>query len=85
MTDHMTTEMFHLTPVDAESYVNGDNLLLTVLPGDLETVQVTLPNANFSAVAGELFEVELALVDAYGNPLEEDSAVLVIVEIEQGI
>ncbi len=74
------TLQLQVEPTDAESVVEGDTILIGVEAGQLQEVLIELPSESFSSVAGEEFQVDLQLVDAYDNPLEEASANLLIYE-----
>ncbi len=68
-----------LEPGDSSSVVDGDNLILSVEPAQLNAVEITLPSEDFQTTAGVSFDVLLQLVDTYGNP-RDDVASLIISE-----
>ena len=61
-----------VTPVYAQSAVDGDSLLLSWQAGRIAEVDIELPVENFTARAGTAFSVDVVIRDSLGNVLEDD-------------
>ena len=51
--------------------VREDSVTVLFMAGDAREVIIQLPTDPFVATAGEAFDVELSLQDAFGNPVED--------------
>ena len=71
-------------PVDPESVVDGDTLLLSWDAGDVEAVDVDLPASDFVVPAGEPFDVEIVLRDGSGAVITDEPADLFVRDECQG-
>ena len=67
-------------PADADSPVEPAALSLVFTAGDVAEVALSLPSADLRVTAGESFPVEIALLDAYGNVVEDAAASLRLAE-----
>jgi len=69
-----------LRAADASSIVREDRADLVFEAGEMEGVQILLPTEDYTATAGEEFDVILRVVDAFGNLVEDQSARVLLFE-----
>jgi hypothetical protein len=69
-----------LRAADSGSIVREDRADLVFVAGEMEGVQILLPTKDFTATAGENFEVVLRVVDAFGNLVEDQPASVLLFE-----
>jgi S-adenosylmethionine hydrolase len=60
--------------------VDATQVLLSWDPGDLATVELSLPRDEFVTRAGEAFDLDITLLDAQGNVLPDEVARLFLLE-----
>lgn len=60
--------------------VRADSLVVSWDPGEIDSVQIDLPRSGFRTVAGDTFEVDVTLLDAHGNVLEDETAAILLYE-----
>ncbi len=68
-------------PQAEESLIRGDEVFFDFAPGPVNAVEITLPNDDFSAVAGQAFPVTLSVLDEFGNPVDDQGTELVVEEL----
>ena len=69
-----------LSALDSSSIVRSERADLVFEAGEMESVEMLLPTSDFTATAGESFDVVLRVVDAFGNLVEDESARVVLFE-----
>ena len=70
-----------VSPLDADSIVRDATIFVPFTAGNEEFVAVELPSEGFTTTAGETFDVNLYLVDEFGNVLTDRSASVFLREI----
>jgi len=69
-----------LSPADEDSVVEPDTKEIEITPASLNTVEVRLPHSGYSTTAGDPFDIDLRLVDEFGNLIDYATATLVLYE-----
>jgi hypothetical protein len=65
---------------DAQSIVREDQTDLVFEAGEMEQVEILLPTQSFTATAGQSFDAEIRVLDAFGNLVEDESATVLLFE-----
>jgi hypothetical protein len=69
-----------LRAADSQSIVREDNADLVFEAGEMDRVEILLPTESYTATAGESFDIELRVVDVFGNLVEDESARVLLFE-----
>ena len=69
-----------LSPAEEDSVVEPDTKEIEITPASLNTVELLLPHSGYSTTAGDPFDIDLRLVDGFGNLIDYATATLVLYE-----
>ena len=72
--------LISIEPADADSVVEGSLTVLQFEPGAASSVEIELPESDFTTTAGEPFDATVRLVDDEGNPTQGAVANVVLLE-----